>query len=133
MGDPEYREGFKICTLWSVPKGMRVVLVERGTSTAGKNPEWMHKELASHRDIKHDMNLIEHLLRQKGVFLPKFHPEINPIERVWAQLKRFTKGHCNTHYHHCRRNHWDMVWLLWNISSLSQGHVCIFGGTKAWS
>ena len=34
---------------------------------------------------------------QKGhitVFLPKFHPELNPIERVWAQLKRYTKSHC---------------------------------------
>ena len=28
------------------------------------------------------------------MFLPKFHPELNPIERVWAQLKRFTKAHC---------------------------------------
>ena len=57
----------------------------------------MHKELASHHDFKHDMNLNELLLRQKGyicVFVPKFHPEINPIERIWAQLKKITKGHC---------------------------------------
>ena len=65
-----------------VVKGMRVILEGRGKNTAGKNPEWMHKKLASHRNIKHEMNLIEHLLRQKGyicVFLPKFHPEINPM------------------------------------------------------
>ena len=26
--------------------------------------------------------------------LPKFHCELNPIERVWAQAKRYTKAYC---------------------------------------
>ena len=30
----------------------------------------------------------------KALFLPKFHLEINPIERVWAQSKRYTKVYC---------------------------------------
>ena len=41
---------------------------------------------------------IEHYLEDKGhicVFLPKFHPELNPIERVWSQAKRHTKAYCN--------------------------------------
>ena len=53
----------------------------------------MHKELASHHDIKHDMNLIEHLLRQKGyicVFLPKFHPEINPMRGYGLKVHKRT-------------------------------------------
>ena len=29
-----------------------------------------------------------------ALFFPKFHPEINPIERVWAQSKRYTKAYC---------------------------------------
>ena len=27
--------------------------------------------------------------------LPKYHCELNPIERVWAQAKRYTKAYCN--------------------------------------
>ena len=27
--------------------------------------------------------------------LPKFHCELNPIEQVWAEAKRYSKAHCN--------------------------------------
>ena len=27
--------------------------------------------------------------------LPKYHCELNPIERVWTQAKRYTKAFCN--------------------------------------
>ena len=27
--------------------------------------------------------------------LPKFHCELNPIERVWAQAKKYSKAYCN--------------------------------------
>ena len=27
-------------------------------------------------------------------YLPKFHCELNPIERVWAQAKRYSRAHC---------------------------------------
>ena len=37
-------------------------------------------------------------------FLPKFHPELNPIERMWAQLKRFTKAHCKCSLPSLRKN-----------------------------
>ena len=26
--------------------------------------------------------------------LPKYHCELNPIERVWAQAKRYARGYC---------------------------------------
>ena len=26
-------------------------------------------------------------------FLPKFHPELNPIERCWSRMKYYTKNH----------------------------------------
>ena len=48
------------------------------------------KALAEMEDFKNEKYLIEHFLISKGhipVFLPKFHPELNPIERVWVQLK----------------------------------------------
>ena len=43
-----------------VGKGMKAVLEEKGIHAAGKNAEWMHKELASHPDFKHELNMIEH-------------------------------------------------------------------------
>ena len=80
-----------------VAKGMRVVLQERGVDTSRMVVEDMRKALAEMEDFKNEKCLIEHFLISKGhipIFLPKFHPELNPIERVWAQLKRYTKAHC---------------------------------------
>ena len=28
----------------------------------------------------------------RGIFIPKFHCELNPIERVWAQSKKYTRA-----------------------------------------
>ena len=80
-----------------VPKGIRQVLKERGVDTTGMTAEKMRATLASMEDFKLEKSLIEHFLIKGGhipAFLPKFHPELNPIERVWAQLKRYTKAHC---------------------------------------
>ena len=76
-----------------VAKGMKMVLEERGISTAAKTGDWMRKILGSHSDFRDEKSMIERMLTERGhvpCFLPKFHPELNPIERVWAQLKRFT-------------------------------------------
>lgn len=81
-----------------IAKGLRMVLEERGVDTQGKMKSWMQKELSQHVDFKFEKSEIENCLIQKGhipTFLPKFHPELNPIERVWAQTKRYTRGHCN--------------------------------------
>ena len=88
-------------------KGDEVVLEERGVSTAGKTADWMHETLGQHSDFRDEKSMIEHMLIEKGhipCFLPKFHPELNPIERVWAQLKRFTKAHCKYSLPSLRRN-----------------------------
>ena len=80
------------------PKGLKIILEERGVNTTGMKKNDMQAVLASHVDFKHEKSRIETLLINRGhipIFLPKYHPEINPIERVWAQLKRYTKGHCN--------------------------------------
>ena len=29
------------------------------------------------------------------LFIPKYHCELNPIERCWSQAKRYTRAHCN--------------------------------------
>ena len=85
------RDGTKLA------KGLKMVLEERGFSTLGKGADWMRETLAEHADFRDEKSMIEQMLMEHGYipcFLHKFHPELNLIERVWAQFKRFTKGHC---------------------------------------
>ena len=81
-----------------IPKGLRVILEERGIDTRKMNAEEMRRVLGSHPDFKHEKSTIERFLtEEKGhivYMLPKFHCELNPIERVWAQAKRYTKAYC---------------------------------------
>ena len=81
-----------------IPKGLIQVLKERGRYHPGMKLQEMRDELASHQDFKEEKTRIEHYLNSKGfvcIFLPKFHCELNPIECVWAQAKRYTCNHCN--------------------------------------
>ena len=37
-------------------------------------------------------------LHQRGhrcIFIPKYHCELNHIERVWGHAKKYTRSHCN--------------------------------------
>ena len=81
-----------------VPKGMRAVLEERGINTRGMKADDSREVLRSHPDFQNQRSVIERfLVEEKGhlvYMLPKFHCELNPIERVWAQAKRFTKAYC---------------------------------------
>ena len=68
-----------------VPKEIRAVLTERGVDTSRMKAEDMRATLAEMDDFKNEKSLIEHYLvgrRHIPVFLPKFHPQLNPIERV---------------------------------------------------
>ena len=90
-----------------VAKGMKMVLEERGVSMAGKTGDWMRKTIGEHSDFRDEKSMIERMLIEKAhipCFLPKFHPELNPIERVWAQLKRVTKAHCKYSLPSLRKN-----------------------------
>jgi hypothetical protein len=96
-----------MCFRLGIPKGMRQVLQERGIDTSRMGADQMRKTLADMEDFKNEKSLVEHYLTGKGhivVFLPKFHPELNPIERVWAQLKRYTKSHCKYSIQSLRKN-----------------------------
>ena len=69
--------------------------------------EDLRQELARHPDTKEEKTKIEHFLNGKGyacIFLPKFHCELNPIERCWAQAKRYTPSHCNYSITGLRKN-----------------------------
>ena len=90
-----------------VAKGPRMVLEERGVSTVGMNADEMRNTLSKHSDFRDEKSMVERMLIEKGhipCFLPKFHPELNPIERVWAQLKRYTKAHCKYSLPSLRKN-----------------------------
>ena len=90
-----------------IPKGLVQVLKERGKYRPGMKLEEMREEISSHQDFKEEKTIIEHYLNSRGfacVFLPKFHCELNPIERVWAQAKRYTRSHCNYSIASLRRN-----------------------------
>ena len=54
-------------------------------STAGKGADWMRETLAKYSDFRDEKSVIEHLLIENGhvpCFLPKCHPDLNPIESV---------------------------------------------------
>ena len=75
-----------------------MVLEEQGISTARKNTDWMRETLAEHSNFLDKKSMIERMLIDRvhiPCFLLNFHTELNPIERVWAQLKRYTRAHCN--------------------------------------
>ena len=67
----------------------------------------MRKELASHSDFRDEKTKIEHTLNRHGhacILLPKFHCELNPIERCWAQAKCYTRAYLNYTIAGLRRN-----------------------------
>ena len=80
-----------------VAKGLKMVMEERGVSTVGKGADWMRETLAKQSDFRDKKSMVERMFVKRAhlpSFLPKFDPELNPIERVWAQLKRYTKANC---------------------------------------
>ena len=80
------------------PKGMRIVLQERGVDTMGMKAGDMRLVLGNHSDFKNEKTALEHFVQGKGqraIYIPKFHCELNPIERVWGEAKRYTRSHCD--------------------------------------
>ena len=67
-----------------VPKRLIQILKERGMYHNGMNLEEMRAGIQSHQDFKKEKNKIEHYLNSSKfvcIFLPKFHCELNSIER----------------------------------------------------
>jgi hypothetical protein len=66
-----------------VPKGMKLVLEERGVDTRNMNADTMRELLGSHPDFKYEKSRIEQYLSDECghivYMLPKFHCELNPI------------------------------------------------------
>jgi hypothetical protein len=46
----------------------------------------------------------EHGTKHRCIFLPKFHPELNYIERVWGRMKYFIRQHCDNTFDTLKSN-----------------------------
>ena len=58
----------------------------------------MIKIVEEMRDFKFQKTKVEEMILSKGhrvMFIPKFHCELNPIERVWCHAKQYTRTHCD--------------------------------------
>ena len=53
--------------------------------------------LSQCEDFLNQKNAIEEVIAQAGhrcIFLPKYHPELNYIERIWGHIKRWLRDNC---------------------------------------
>jgi len=60
--------------------------------------EDMRTVLSWHDDFRNEKAIVEHHLSVRGhivMFIPKFHCELNPIERVWGQAEVYSRVHTN--------------------------------------
>ena len=81
-----------------IPKGMKLVLQERGVDTDGMNAKAMREKLGSHPDFMNEPTLVEQLVHDRNhicLFFPKFHCELNATERVWCHAKKHSRQYVN--------------------------------------
>ena len=79
-------------------KGLQTILQERGINTATLKADDMRVKLSNHDGFVNEKTQVQHYVTSRGCqcfFLPKFHCELNPIERVWGQSKRYSRAHSN--------------------------------------
>lgn len=81
-----------------IPKGMKKILEERGVNTFHMQAKDMREKLKSFADFREQKTILEDCIEQRGhvcLFYPKFHCELNPIEQVWYQSKKYTRTYAN--------------------------------------
>ena len=77
---------------------LKLILQERGLNVTKMKADDMRATLQEMHDFKYEKTKLETLLTEhgyKGIFIPKFHFELNPIEWVWAQSKQCTRTPCD--------------------------------------
>ncbi|RPA70706.1 hypothetical protein BJ508DRAFT_196029, partial [Ascobolus immersus RN42] len=63
--------------------------------------------LASQRDFREQKGKLEEMIVARGhhiIFYPKFHCELNFIERFWASTKHYIREHCQYNIQGLRQN-----------------------------
>jgi len=79
------------------PKGMKLVLQERGVDTKDMNADKM-RETLKYDDFKNSKTILEERIKERGhlcYFFPKFHCELNAIERCWCHAKKHCRAYAN--------------------------------------
>ena len=92
-GEPQ-----KLITASGEQWGLKTLLEKRKVNVTGLKKEEMIKIVQEMRDFKYQKTKVEELILSRGhrvMFIPKFHCELNPIERVWCHAKQYTRTHCD--------------------------------------
>ena len=79
-------------------KGLCTILREREINTQTIKADDMKTVLSFHEDYATENTIVEQYLKDRGhqvYFLPKFHCEFNPIERVGPQAKVYCRAYTN--------------------------------------
>ncbi len=83
-----------------------MILEERGINTSTLKLDDMRVILNCHDDFKNEKSALHTILERRGhtvLFLPKFHCELNGIERIWGHAKRYTRAHCDYTFNSLRK------------------------------
>lgn len=79
------------------PKGLKRVLVERWLWKEGMKKSDAQRALSECEDFMGQMTILEELASRRNhlaAFFPKFHCELNPMELLWAEAKRYARARC---------------------------------------
>ena len=99
MRDTSWNDRIQKMTLPDgTPKGMKRVLQERGVDCSGLNADKMREILSKHKDFVEQKTILEEMVEKRGhicLFFPKFHCELNPIERNWCHSKKEARKYAN--------------------------------------
>ena len=66
--------------------------------TSGMNAKTMRVKLSTFNDFAEQKTLLQELIQHRGhlcYYIPKFHCELNPIERCWCHAKKLTRAQAN--------------------------------------
>ncbi len=80
------------------PKGLRQVLEERGVDTSGMIAQKLRETLGKFSDFASQKTILQEKIEGRGhvcLYFPKYHCEINPIERNWCHAKKHSRAYCN--------------------------------------
>lgn len=80
-----------------IQKGLKAIMTERDLWEDGMTSKEAKKLLSQQPDFDGQMPLLMEIIDMSGhlgIFLPKFHPEFNFIERFWGAAKRWLRIHC---------------------------------------
>ena len=81
------------------PKGMKMVLQERGVDTKGMmNAQKMRETLSKYLDFASSKTIVQIEIEARGhlcMFFPKFHCELNASEKNWCHAKKHSRKYSN--------------------------------------